>query len=350
MRLNLSFDDLLSVIGEAETEGDWRGPVEGIADLKEARGGDLSFLGNSRYTHEVATSRASAILLPRDYKGAPKADQVFLRVENPSLALGRVCALLQSRFWPRPPSGIHPTAVIDRDAQVDETASVGPYCLVSSGARIGARSVLTSHVSLGARAAIGPDSRILTHVTIGDFCTIGARVFLNPGAVIGSDGFGYETVERTHQKIPQIGRVVIGDDVEIGANVTIDRARFSETRIGEGTKIDNLVQIGHNVRIGRHCLIVAQVGISGSTTVGDHVMIGGQTGVVGHVTIGDGARIGAQSGISKSVPPGQTVQGAPATDIRLFQRINALQRRLPEFFERFREWESAMQEPKGVGR
>lgn len=340
MRFSLSFDELLETIEDVEMEGSWRGSVTGISDLREAREGDLSFLGNPRYGHDVAESLASAILLPVGFKGEPRSDQVFLRTENPSYALGKVCALLERKFWPRRPSGVHPTAVIDRDATVDETASVGPYCLVSAGARIGPGAVLTSHVSLGAHSVVGADSRILTHVTVGDFCEIGSRVLLNPGVVVGADGFGYETVGGAHRKVPQIGRVVIEDDVEVGASTTIDRARFSETRIGEGTKIDNLVQIGHNVRIGKHCLIVAQVGISGSTTVEDHVVIGGQTGVVGHITIGKGTQIGAQSGVSKSVPPGQVIQGAPAIELKLFQRITALQRRLPEFFERFREWES----------
>ncbi len=340
MRFSLSFDELLETLGDAVIEGEWRGKVTGIADLREAREGDLSFLGNSRYGHDVPESRASVILLPSDFEGSPGEGRVFLRTKNPSLALGKVCSLIERRFWPRRPSGIHPTAVIDRDATVDETASVGPYCLVSAGARIGPGAVLTSHVSLGAHAVVGAESRILTHVTIGDFCEIGARVILNPGVVIGADGFGYETVEGLHRKVPQIGRVCIDDDVEVGANSTIDRARFSETHVGEGTKIDNLVQIGHNVKIGKHCLIVAQVGISGSTTVEDFVVIGGQTGVVGHITIGEGTRIGAQSGVSKSIPPGQMIQGAPAIEIKLFQRITALQRRLPEFFERFREWES----------
>jgi len=340
MRFTLSFDEVLETIGGASLEGDWRGSITGIADLREARPGDLSFLGNSRYAHEVAGSRASVILLPEGFEESPGEERVFLRVKNPSLALGLLCGLIERRFWPRRSSGIHPTAVIDRDAAVDESASVGPYCLVSTGARIGAGAVLTSHVSLGANAVVGAESRLLTHVTVGDFCEIGDRVLLNPGVVIGADGFGYESVGGTHLKIPQIGRVIIGDDVEVGANTTIDRARFSETRIGKGTKIDNLVQIGHNVTIGEHCLIVAQVGISGSTAIEDRVVIGGQTGVVGHITIGEGAQIGAQSGVSKSVQPGQKMQGTPAIDIKLFQRITALQRRLPEFFERLRESES----------
>ncbi len=342
MRFSFPLTEFLECLGEYQAEGNWTGEITGISTLKEAAAGDLSFLGNSRYTQEVRGTHASVILLPRNFEGHPARDQLYVRVENPSFTLGQFCRVLERRFWPQPPVGIHPTAVIDREAFIDETASVGPYCLISSGARVGAGAVLSSHVSLGAHATVGEGSRIMTQVTIGDFCEIGKGVLLNPGIVIGADGFGYETVKGVHEKVPQIGKVVIGDDVEIGANTTIDRARFSETRIGSGTKIDNLVQIGHNVRIGKGCLIVAQVGISGSTTIEDYVVIGGQTGIVGHITIGRGSRIGAQSGISKSIPPGSEVQGAPAVDLRLFQRIIALQRRLPDFFARFRSLEESV--------
>lgn len=345
MNFSIPFEEFLSTIGEADPEGSWRGLITGIATLRDARAGDLSFLGNSRYTHEVAETKASVVLLPRDYAGQPAADQTYVRTDNPSLALGRLCAALERRHWPRPPSEVHPTAVIDRDATIHESASVGPYCLVSAGARIGPEAVLASHVSLGAHAVVGARSRLLSQVTVGDFCELGEEVLLNPGVVIGADGFGYETVDGVHWKMPQIGKVVLEDRVEVGANTTIDRARFDETRVGEGTKIDNLVQIGHNVKIGRHCLLVAQVGISGSTSVEDHVVIGGQTGVVGHINIGKGARIGAQSGVSKSIPAGEAVQGAPALDLRLFQRITALQRKLPELFARFREWETERKDP-----
>lgn len=344
MRFSVPLTEFLDSVGDCEVEGEWKGEISGISTLREAQEGDLSFLGNSRYTQEVGVSRASVILLPTSFEGAPQPGQVFVRLKNPSLALGQFCAVLEQRFWPRPPAGIHPTAVIDRDAVVDDSATIGPYCLVSSGARIGPGAVLTSHVSLGAHVTIEEGSRIMTHVTIGDFCEIGKHVFLNPGVVIGADGFGYETVDGVHEKVPQIGKVVIEDHVEIGANSTIDRARFSETRIGQGTKIDNLVQIGHNVRIGRGCLIVAQVGVSGSTTIEDYVVIGGQTGIVGHINIGSGVKIGAQSGISKSIPPGHAVQGSPALDIRLFQRITALQRRLPDFFARFQRLEESVRD------
>jgi len=332
MRFSLPFPLLLEVIGEASVSGEWEGELTGIADLREAGPGELSFLGNERYEAEARSSRASVLLLPENFSGDPAPGQVFVRVPNPSLALGRFCAEVERRFWPRPEAGIHPTAVIDRDAVVAETASVGPYCLVSAGARVGRGAVLRSHVFLGPGASVGEDSRVASQVTIGEFCEVGAQCVLESGVVLGSEGFGYETTGGVHQKLPQIGRVVLGDRVEVGANTTLDRARFGETSVGEGTKIDNLVQIGHNVRIGSHCLIVAQVGISGSTIVEDQVIIGGQTGLVGHIHIGKGVRIGAQSGVSKSVPAGQFVRGVPAMEAWAHQRLLALQRRLPQLF------------------
>ena len=332
MRFSLSLPLLLEVVGEASVSGEWEGELTGIADLREAGPGDLSFLGNERYEGEVPSSRASVLLLPEDFPGEPAPGQVFVRVANPSLALGRFCGEIERQFWPRPEPGIHPTAVIDRDAVVTESASVGPYCLVSAGARVGRGAVLRSHVFLGPSASIGEETRVASRVTVGEFCEVGRHCVLESGVVLGSEGFGYESSTGVHQKLPQIGRVVLGDEVEVGANTTIDRARFGETTVGEGTKIDNLVQIGHNVRIGRHCLIVAQVGISGSTTVEDSVIIGGQTGLVGHIHIGKGVRIGAQSGVSKSIPAGQFVRGAPAMEAWAHQRLLALQRRLPQLF------------------
>jgi len=345
MRFSVSFADFLSEVGACDVEGEWRGEIQGISTLKEAQEGDLSFLGNSKYTHDVSISEASVILVPASFEGKPKPGQTYIRLENPSFALSLFCRDLEKRFWPRPPSGIHPTATIDRDASVHETASVGPYCLVSAGAKIGANAVLMSHVSLGYSAVVGEGSCLLSQVTVGHFCEIGREVILNPGVVIGADGFGYETANGVHYKVPQIGAVIIEDHVEIGANTTIDRARFDETRIGEGTKIDNLVQIGHNVRIGKHCLIVAQVGISGSTTLEDFVVIGGQSGVVGHITIGKGTQVAAQSGVSKNIAPGSVIQGSPTVDIRLYRKISALQRKLPDLFKRFNALEQKEHNP-----
>jgi UDP-3-O-[3-hydroxymyristoyl] glucosamine N-acyltransferase len=336
--------ELLQPSGES---GVYTGEIRGIATLREALAGDLSFLGNAKYRADVGKTAASVVLVPSGFKGHPGEQQVFFEVENPSLALARLCGVIEQRCWPHPEPGIHPTAVIDRDSVVAESATIGPLCSVAAGARIGEKVVLSHQVSVGREAVVGEGSWIMPQVVIADFCQIGKRVRLHSGAIIGADGFGYETSDGRHHKVPQIGTVVIEDDVEIGANTTIDRARFHETRIGEGTKIDNQVQVGHNVRIGKHCLIVSQVGISGSVVLEDFVVVGGQSGIVGHITIGKGSQIAAQSGVSKDVAPGSVLRGSPALEIGLASRIMAAQRRLPELFKRFQSLESQHRKPSG---
>ncbi|MEO6245617.1 MAG: UDP-3-O-(3-hydroxymyristoyl)glucosamine N-acyltransferase, partial [Opitutaceae bacterium] len=213
-------------------------------------------------------------------------------------------------------------------------ATVGPLCVVEAGAVLGERVHVQAQVFVGRNASIGDDSWLMPGVVLAAECVLGRRVRLQPGVVIGSDGFGYEFVQGRHEKVPQVGAVVIGDDVEIGANTTIDRARFSRTFIGEGTKIDNLVQIAHNVVIGRHCLICAQVGISGSTTLEDYVVLGGQAGISGHITIGKGVKAGGRAGITSDVAAGSFVNGTPAIPYLLERRLVVLHHRLPEIFKR----------------
>jgi UDP-3-O-[3-hydroxymyristoyl] glucosamine N-acyltransferase len=308
--------------------------IAGIAALDSAGAGDLSFLGNPKYKGDVARSRASVLLLPADFEGEPPAGQLWLLLEKPSLGLTRLCVRIEQALWPKPVPGIHPSAVIAAGAEVDASAHVGPLCVVESGARIGGGAVLHGSVFVGARATIGADCWLGAHTVVAQDCVLGARVRLQPGAVIGSDGFGYETVNGRHEKIPQIGNVVLGDDVEIGANTTIDRARFSRTTIGEGTKIDNLVQIGHNCTIGRHCIIVAQTGIAGSTKLGDYVVLGGQVGVAGHLDIGSFTQVGAQSGLARSLPAKSIVNGTNALPLLLDQKFQVLRGKIPELFKR----------------
>lgn len=335
-------EELRELLQPLRETGTYEGEIRGIATLAEAAAGNLSFLGNVKYRADVAKTAASVVLVSPAFEGEPKDQQIFFEVENPSLSLAKVCAVIEQRCWPRPESGIHPSAVIDRDAVIAESATIGPLCSVAAGARIGEGVVLSHQVSVGREAIIGEDSWIMPQVVIADYCRIGKRVRLHSGAVIGADGFGYETSDGRHHKVPQIGTVVVEDDVEIGANTTVDRARFHETRIGEGTKIDNQVQVGHNVRIGKHCLIVSQVGISGSVVLEDFVVVGGQSGIVGHITIGRGSQIAAQSGVSKDVPPGSILRGSPALEIGLASRIMAAQRRLPDLFKRFQGLESQL--------
>lgn len=327
---------------EAELAGSYDGLISGIASLAEARTGDLSFLGNRKYRHEVESSQASVLLLPRDYAGTPAANQLYIKVDNPSFALALLCRDIEHKLFARPVAGIHPTAFVDPTAEVSPAASIGAFVSIGAGSKLGA-VVVESHATIGKQVVIEDETVIFQRVAIGDFCRIGPRNRLLPGCVIGSDGYGYEFYEGAHQRVPQIGNVVTEADVDIGANTTIDRARFGSTVIGAGTKIDNLVQIAHNVRIGKHCLIVAQVGISGSTHLGDGVVVGGQAGIAGHLSIGSGAMIAGGTAVTRSLQAKETVRGYPAEPIMRFNRIAVLQRKLPELFKRFDNLEKSVE-------
>ncbi len=340
MTLAFSLQRILEMLpAEVETVGDFSGNITGIASLGSAAAGDLSFLGNHKYRAQVAGSKASVILLPQDYSGEPASGQTYLKVARPSFALALICREIEQLLQPPPVPGIHPSAVVHPSATVSPEASIGPLCVVEAGAVVDAAAVLESQVHVGQHARIGSGARLFARVVVGDYCQIGPRNRLLPGCVIGSDGYGYEFLDGSYQRVPQVGNVVTAADVDIGANTTIDRARFGSTCIGAGTKIDNQVQIAHNVRIGQHCLLVAQVGISGSTEIGDGVVIGGQAGVAGHLHIGDGAMIAGAASIVKSVPPGSKMRGSPATEMVLQNRIIVLQRKLPELFKRFDQLE-----------
>jgi UDP-3-O-[3-hydroxymyristoyl] glucosamine N-acyltransferase len=345
MSFTFSIEQVLHFLGDGyQTEGNYSGEVSGIASLSSARAGDLSFLGNSKYRSEVAGSEASVLLLPTDYAGSPKAGQLFIRVENPSFTLALICREIEGLLLPKPQPGVHPSAVIDPRAEISPEAAIGPLCVIGKGAKIG-RVILEGQVNVGAYATIGDDSYIFSGVKIGAYCEIGARNRLLPGCVIGSDGYGYEFMDGAHQRVPQVGRVVTAEDVDIGANTTVDRARFGATYIGAGTKVDNLVQIAHNVRIGKHCLIVSQVGISGSTELGDGVVLGGQVGVAGHLKIGSGAMVAGGAAVLKSIPPGAKQRGSPAFDMASFNRVTILQRKLPDLFKRFDQLEKSIESP-----
>lgn len=334
MTTSFTIAELAALTGAEAVEGACAGRVTGVAALAEATSADLSFLGNAKYADGVAVSRAGAILVPVAFAGKPAAGQAFLRVANPSYALALFCGVLEARLWPRPPAGIHATAVVAASAKVDPAAHVGPLCVIGEGAIVAAGAVLEARCYVGARASLGADCWLKPGVVVGDYCVLGARCRIQSGAVIGSDGFGYEPVNGEIRRIPQIGNVVLEDDVEVGANSTLDRARFSQTVVGRGTKIDNLVQIAHNVRIGRQCLITAQVGIAGSTTLGDHCVLGGQSGVAGHLTLGDRVKLGAQTGLFEDVPADGFMNGTPAVPFGLERRLVVLSRRLPDLFKK----------------
>ncbi len=340
MQVVFSAEEIISIVKAVRRQGETSDTIRGIAALTAAAPGDLSFLGNPKYKPDVAKTRASLVLVPIDYVGEPQANQLFAFVENPSVALARVCARIEQSLWPRPTAGVHPSACVAPGVVVPSTAIIGPLCVIEADVRIGERAHLQAQVFIGRGARVGDDCWVMPGCTITAECILGNRVRLQPGVVIGSDGFGYEFVNGRHEKVPQVGSVVIGDDVEIGANTTLDRARFSRTVVGEGTKIDNLVQIGHNVVIGRHCMVCAQVGISGSTTVEDYVIIGGQAGLAGHLTVGRGSKIDGQSGINADLAPNSFVKGTPCLPYQLEQRINVLRRKLPDLFKRVDALES----------
>ncbi len=334
MKLVFTSEEITEVVQPRRVRGATSQPIRAISALGPAQPGDLSFLGSPKYKAEVAATRASIVLVPTDYEGDPVADQLFLEVDQPSVGIARICARIEQQLWPRPPAGIHPSAVVAPTARVAASATVGPLCVVEAGATIGERAHLQAQVFVGREAAVGADCWLMPGVIVATECVLQDRVRLQPGVVIGADGFGYEFVAGRHEKIPQVGNVVIGSDVEIGANTTLDRARFSTTVVGEGTKIDNLVQIGHNVLIGKHCILCSQVGIAGSSVVEDYVVLGGQVGVGGHVTIRKGAKAGGQAGITAEIPAGTYVNGTPALPYMLERRLAVLQPKLPDLFRR----------------
>jgi UDP-3-O-[3-hydroxymyristoyl] glucosamine N-acyltransferase len=317
--------DLAARLG-CRLEGDGAIEIARVATLDQAGPGDLTFLANPKYAQAAQRTRASAIILA---DAAPAAPCAMLRSPHPYRSFADALALLGRNE--RPPDGVHPTAVVAPDARVGHGVSIGAFVVVGAGADIGDRVVLHPHVVLGPGVRIGEDSVVHARVSVRERSVLGRRVVVQDGAVIGSDGYGYVTdPDGVHHKIPQHSIVVIDDDVEIGANTTIDRPAVGETRIGRGTKIDNLVQIAHGVTVGEHALLVAQVGIAGSSTIGDHVVLAGQVGVAGHITVGDRARATAQTGIPNSVEPGATVSGYPAIDNREWLKASAVFRNLPE--------------------
>lgn len=300
--------------------------ITGASGMKEARKGEITFLGNRRYLPLLKETQASAIIVPRDMA---LGSRPLVRVADPSLAFTQVMAL----FYPVPvrhPQGIHPAAVISAKAQLGKNVCVGACAVIEDGAVIGDNTIIYAGCYIGADVRIGKDCIFYAHVALRERVLVGDRVFIQSGTVIGSEGFGYVKVDGKYRLIPQVGTVVIEEDVEIGANVTIDRARFDKTLISRGTKIDNLVQIAHNVTVGDDSIIVAQAGISGSTRIGQKVTIAGQAGLVGHIEIGDGAILAAQAGVTKSVPPGVMVSGYPARPHDEAMKVYAAMQRLPQ--------------------
>ena len=326
----------LAALVSGTVEGDGVTPITGVAALRDALEGDISFLSNPKYAPQVAASKASAILVAAEWEGESRA--ALIRVASPD----RAFAAIVPHFMPPPvthPVGVHPTAVLGEGVTLGDAVSIGPYAVIGKGCRIGNRCTLEAHVVLGEFCTLGEDVHLYPMVSVRERVRMGSRVTIHNGSVIGSDGYGYTITMGANglpviEKVPQLGTVELCDDVEIGANVAIDRARFGITRLGRSVKVDNLVQIGHNVQVDDCTGIVAQVGISGSTHIGKGVMLWGQAGVAGHLTIGDGAQILAQSGVSKDIPAGTKAMGTPALERREFAKTLALVRSVDKLKER----------------
>jgi UDP-3-O-[3-hydroxymyristoyl] glucosamine N-acyltransferase len=345
MEFSYELDELIDLLAPERVIGHTHCPISHIESLTETKQGGISFLGNLKYRKNVEISQASVILLPIGLDMVPKENQCFLLFENPSFALGKLCRDIEKKCCHLPHKGIHPKAIVDTTASIGDNVSIGPNVVIEANASIADNVVIMAGCYIGHSVKIGANGVLHPSVTVMDFCEIGSRVTLFPGVVIGADGFGYETVNGVHEKIPQIGSVIIGDDVDVGSNTTIDRARFSHTKIGKGTKIDNLVQIGHNVIIGNGCLIAAQTGIAGSTTIGDYVVIGGQVGIAGHLNIPDGVMIAGKSSVASYKPKmGKTLRGNPAISINDANLFYVLRQKIPSLFDRVSKLEKSLGE------
>ncbi len=323
-----SLKQLAELVG-GELIGDPGITITGVAGIKEAKKGDITFLSQTRYLSFLGTTQASAVITSKNVTSDQKP---IIRTANPSEAFSKLIAVFIPSRPPRKP-GIHPSAFVAPSAIIGKNVYIGPHAVVEDGVSIADNAVIEANSVIGADCVIGESSLIYSNVTIRERVEIGKRVIIHSGAVIGSDGFGYETENGLHQKISHVGTVLIEDDVEIGSNTCIDRGRFDKTWIKRGTKIDNLVQIAHNVIIGENCLIIAQVGISGSVELGDQVVLAGQCGVVGHIKLGNKVMVGARAGVSKAWPDGTILLGEPARPWSETKRIVVLTARLPELFK-----------------
>jgi UDP-3-O-[3-hydroxymyristoyl] glucosamine N-acyltransferase len=335
--------ELADLLG-ARLVGDGGVEITGVAGLREARRGDVTFLVNPRYEGYLKDTGASAVLVSE-----PRSDCAIAQLvaADPYFAFLKAVKIFRQER-PRPPRGVHPTAVIGAGVLLGADVSIGPFAVIEEDAVIGDRAVVMAQSYVGHRAQLGPDCFLYPQVVVREDCRLGARVVLHSNVTVGADGFGYARNEGTLFKVPQVGNVVIEDDVEVGAGTCIDRATTGTTRIGEGTKIDNLVQVGHNVELGRRVIVAAMSGIAGSTRIADDVTIGAQAGVTGHITIGEGATVASRGGVTKSVPAGAVVSGVlPARPHGIERRIQASIARLPQLVQRILRLEQRVAELSG---
>lgn len=321
--------EVLSAITGGTIEGNKDCEITGFAKIEEAKEGDISFIANPKYSHYASTTKASALLVSNEFNSEVGSDVTLIRVSDPYSTLARLMEMFTAG---ERKTGREEPSYVGEGSEIGEGVYIGAFAYIGKGAKIGKNAMIFPHSYIGDGVVIGEESIIRPNVTIYENCRIGSRCILHAGCVIGGDGFGFAPEGDSYRKIPQIGIVVIEDDVEIGANTTVDRATMGETRIGKGTKLDNLIQVAHNVTIGRNNVVAAQAGIAGSTKIGDSNRIGGQVGIAGHIKFGNRCEIGAQSGINKGYGDGKRIIGYPATDIATFAKSSVLLRRLPDLF------------------
>ncbi|HOV72630.1 MAG TPA: UDP-3-O-(3-hydroxymyristoyl)glucosamine N-acyltransferase [Candidatus Hydrogenedentes bacterium] len=335
-----SVGEIAELVG-GEVWGDREAEIVGLNGIEQAQPGELTFLNNTRYARFLEATGATAILAPPEVVLPGKT---FIHVKNPYIAFVMVLNAWSEPLKPCLPEGVHPTAIIGKGVTLGDHAAIGPYVVVGDDCVIGSGVMLYQGVSIGAGCTIGEGSVLYPNVVVRERVSIGARCIIHAGAVIGSDGFGFAPLGGTWFKIPQVGTVIIGDDVEIGSNTAIDRATFGRTVIGRGTKIDNLVQVGHNVQIGEHCVVSGMTGIAGSAIIGNHVTIAAQVGIADHVEVGEGATLGARAAVGQSVKPGAIMSGHPLMEHRDDLRVLTALRRLPDMPRRMRDLERRIQE------
>lgn len=340
--MKVKLDVICRVIGAEFPKNTGNLDIQGVASLEDAGPHDISFLSNQKYAKYLDTTGARVIIVSEDI--ALPHPFIPLAVKDPYFSFMTILGLFNTRMPEAIASGIHRDAYIDPSAEIGNNVSIGPGAVIGPETAVGENTVIGPCTVVMEGSLIGSDCIIYPNVSIMDGCTVGNRVILHAGVVIGADGFGFAPHGGKYHKIPQIGTVRIGDDVEIGANACIDRAAFGETVVGNGSKIDNLVQVAHNVRIGAHTVIASQVGISGSTVIGDWVRLGGQAGLAGHIMIGDGASAGAQAGVTKDIPPGETVSGYPAKNHMHAMRLEAALRSLPDLIKKVKAQEKRILE------
>lgn len=335
--MDLSIDEIAQLVG-GTVIGDGRLRVRGLNALQHAQSGELTFYSGAKYAEQFAHTNASAVFVPPDVAEGPAA---LIQVANPYAAFAQMLQRYESEAL-KHPAGVHPAAVVDPSAEIGQDAAIGANATIEAGSIVGPRTVIYSGAYVGRDAVIGADCVVYPNAVIRERCVLGQRCIIHSNATIGGDGFGFVVMDGKRIKIPQVGNVVLGDDVEIGANTSIDRATAGSTRIGTGTKIDSQVQVGHNTHIGEHCAISGCCAIAGSATIGNNVTVGGLSGIGGHIEVGDNVVVGGRSGVTGSVPAGSTVSDFPATDHSKVRRYLSSKFRVPEALKRLRQLEKRM--------